>query len=476
MPTFNVQPGIVSAVYFITFDIFLLALLDIVLARIVNSIYYRQVNVGQAIPIQSVDIPGVTTFLIGRIFSFPNLIALGVKLGFLACILLIDLKIDSEVREATETVNTTGTFNFDPSDEEFNAARSHSVERTWARQRNCRITDATTSSIKFYALSFDLKNKSVVSEITSDPILKYSLIERSTILCLSPNIVRNPVSLVNVIGCSQQLGPTICFNRTRLRRKGTLDFGDVDSVFGASQLSAAEFDIIKKDQAFISSIWPEYTNATLLCSTTFIGVAQTLPTNSSAGRPKRFTSCLINDNKPNITILEHWDYNATSNTFTRFYPGPVFDRNINLGQTQSLVFLENMASYNNWETIASTIVADSTVFKLTRRTITLIRPTTQTVVPAYAIGIGIGMVLIAFTSRIVVAFTIGKDERPQLNSINGLSSIAREEHEPTGCSYVGGRGMLLGLSSRNTRANVVHLGPLRSLNDGVARDRDVRIE
>lgn len=472
MPNFDVQPGVVSAVYFILFDLFLLALLDIVLARYVNSRYYRQVNEGRAIPIKSVDIPGVTTFLVGRIFSLPNLLALAVKLGFLACILIIDLAIDAEVIRPKTLQRRSATFDFDPAPAQWTDDTYRIVERAWEISRRCRRTNTTTGEIDFYALSFDLKgNQLLPSEVVNEePLLEeYIPFVPGSIICSKPGAVETPVPLASVVGCSQVLYPTTCQNFTNDKRVFEWDIPPTNQS-NASQGKNYKLGFVIMPPEVSSQIWPEYPNASVHCLLMRVG--------DRVLTAVRRVMCMINVIINSNTLLERWEFDEVSFTFNRRYPGANFKGEYDIALDRVLILLEDLSGNTNWESLSGSFIADTLVYRQVNQSISVFEEArTVTTVPGYAIGIAVGMVIVAVFSRVVVAFTIGKDLRPQLNSIDGLSSIAREEHQPTGRSYVGGRGMLMGLSPLGGRGlDVVHLGPLRSITEGVRRSIDARIE
>lgn len=80
----------------------------------------------------------------------------------------------------------------------------------------------------------------------------------------------------------------------------------------------------------------------------------------------------------------------------------------------------------------------------------------------------------SIVARVVAAFTVDGDNRPQLNAIDGLSSIAREELQPSGRSYVSGENVSLGWVYSGPQR--IRFGPVRSADQCVKRVSELEIE
>lgn len=108
-----------------------------------------------------------------------------------------------------------------------------------------------------------------------------------------------------------------------------------------------------------------------------------------------------------------------------------------MGQYSTRTVLQSLFQVHNWEPLNGKIVADSShcqkfsvPFKMTKfegsRFVSKLFP--------YTISLAVFLVQLVILSRVVVAFTIGKNVHPRLNSIDALSSVAREESGSAGCS------------------------------------------
>lgn len=56
--------GFVSVFYFVFLDIVLLTNLDTDLSRVLSDFYHRHIHSGGALLLRTVDVPGITSFLI----------------------------------------------------------------------------------------------------------------------------------------------------------------------------------------------------------------------------------------------------------------------------------------------------------------------------------------------------------------------------------------------------------------------------
>lgn len=470
---FDVEPGVVSAIYFIIFDLFMLAIVDIVLIHVVSWMYHKRIHKGIPLEIRSAEIPGVATSLVGRFLSPPNLFAYSIKIALLACILIVDINIESESTRDQTRLDLTGTFEFNPSDDEWNTQTRRVVERRWAAIRRCNIINQDKTNITFYSIAFNLlgENKSIPNEVKdlSAPTIP---INDSSVTCLARDKVDTNATrvLASVVGCSQ-LEPTTCLNETVIERQATLSLVSSDELTvilpeGSRNIS---FSLHKFNEE-AAAIWPEYESPTLTCMRTGFGFRANLTTR------RIVETCLVISVVNNSrTLIERWEYNRKEEKLSRRFPGPIFDSIIDIGLYQRATILTTIVSELNWVSFSGQVIADGVIYKrIDFKVFRLSEPKKYTTVPVYTTVLTILLMIAAGAARLAVAFSIGSDLRPRLNTINGLSSVAREENEPTGRSMQTGQGMVIGLTNRHGRS--VHFGPLTSRDKGVARERGVTIE
>lgn len=431
----QVQPGFILAFIFIAFDVGLLAVVDFILARSLSELYYRQIYKGAPIDIKSADIPGVTNFLVGRQFSLPNVMAIFIKLAFLGCTFYIDYSLTSEHRGVLKT--THGTFEFDPSENEWGGRYYRSVERRRSELSNCRKVNKTGESITFYYLAFDLDNNNgLVDEVPKTPVKSTIGIKDRSVTCLSHENVRNPIPAVQIVGCSR-VQTRSCWNTTVAHRGATLEISPSFETWtlGLRKLTYRR-TIFNSEK--VKSIWPEYGNGTMTCYEGYV--------HTSRFGITPYTICLVFASiEHRGTLVEVWHYDTGRKQLSRFHPGPIFAGSVKFGPSSYSLITKSALNNFNWEALSSNIIADTAVYK--RRKFEFVskqETVTFTVIPTASLVIGSVMIAVVVLSIIVFNFVLPRETRPQLNSINGLSSIAREEYQPTGCSLVSGPPVSIG--------------------------------
>lgn len=473
----DVDPGVVSTVYFIVLEIFMLAIVDVVLIHIVSWMYYKRIHKGIPLEVRSAEIPGVATSLVGRFVSPPNIFAYLIKLALLACVFVVDLNIKSTANRSRTALTLTAKFGFDPSDDAWNGL-NRIVERTWTDSGDCHIIDKQNSNITFYSIAFNLKNNETIDDeiVPADSEFRIKRIDVSSVQCLAEDRVFPPDPshiVAQVIGCSQ-LVPSTCTNESIIERSADLRANPADQkiIFFKQGTIPITYRRDKYDVA-AKQIWPSYSNPKLTCLQTHIGIKNI---------KKRYEACIVTAQFSNdTTLIERWDYDRREGKLKRRYPGPVFKGRVEFGVNRISVYLEQFAVSHNWASLSRQVVADSTVYQLLSEKganqpeiVRLGENEILTTVPVFTVVLTVFLVMAAAAARLAVLFSIGKDLRPHLNTINGLSSVGREENEPTGRSMQAGHGMIIGLTKRDGHS--VHFGPLTSQDKGVARERGVIIE
>lgn len=463
---YRAQPGITSAIYFILFDLVLLAILDVVLARIVCYLYYRRITAGEAVVVKSADVPALTTFLIGERATFPNILAIFVKIAVLAIILVVDLNIDSGVVTPEKSFQRSAIFSFDPSEERWTQPVTKNVVQRWERVRRCRESDRARGNITYYSISFDLLDDPIVPGGGYPDDLW--IVDDSTIVCMKEGNVDLDSVMVNarISGCSQHFGNTLCSNQTRVYKYYDLDaflrglnYSFYKVVVGRDELAYQYWNL---NSAQVESLFSEYYRPNLTCFKTRIGPSTNF---------QNYFGCFLVEHKDGMTLVELWRYSRRINALWRDFPGPLFEGDINIGQHAIRRSLETFWQVQDWESLSGTIVADSShyvEFSTPVKATYFENSYTVTKISPYAIALAAVLVLLAIILRVVVAFTIQKDKRPQINSIDGLSSIAREESEPTGFSFITGHGTKIGLCHRD--GHRIHFGTLKQREKCVRMD------
>lgn len=143
-----------------------------------------------------------------------------------------------------------------------------------------------------------------------------------------------------------------------------------------------------------------------------------------------------------------------------------------MGNAQKNLILRSPSfQYRTWASFSTQVVTEGAIYRpLPNSTeVTIVgAPETRTAIPIYVIVIISVLLLITIVARIATNLTIEKDERPRLNTINGLSSIAREESELIGASLVQGRTMSVGIMK--LEGSEGHFGPVQANSLVVSRE------
>lgn len=123
----------------------------------------------------------------------------------------------------------------------------------------------------------------------------------------------------------------------------------------------------------------------------------------------------------------------------------------------------------DWHMLSEIIVTGALVHVFEPRDVEAIidsKRQTVTKIPLRAIIVFVVMTVAVVVIRLAVYFEIERgDKGPQLNVIDGVSSIGREELVPTGTSEVRGEPMLLGFRQKGNA--MLHFGPLANPDEAV---------
>lgn len=462
----DVQPGVISALLFIFLDIFTVGILDIVLARLVCLAYYRNINEGKPVSVKSADIPGLSNYLLGHSLSLINMVALGTKLALLGVVLAANMSIKSDgTRTAFEYRDAT--FTFEPTDK-------YSTEKNMVRRRlesSKTCFEEKDDVLTYYSLRFNLQGDKKLegNDFTDDPdkVESYD-VDDSTIICMSPTNVGNPSALAKVVGCTRMPAGECLTVVSREQKKDARGIPkSTDEPFDG-EISHMYLDY---DKDRVKELWKEYENPVLTCLTTEIGISAL---NSKAST---YSHCLMVsvNNSGKQTYVERWILGpgpkpdeVPEGTFILEYPGIIFENNVSIGRKAAAKYLELPFPFTDYRTLSGDLVAQGSQYKFdatrVHRRIKVDNPVT--VIGYWAVGMVAGSIIIVLIGYIVTVVLLRNDSRPRFNTINGLSSIVREEHDPSGRSNFVGESAVLGL--RFTNADSLHFGPLTSKDEGTA--------
>lgn len=462
---FTVGPGVISALLFIFLDIFTVGILDMVLSRIVCLSYYRNINEGRPVSVNSADIPGLSNYLLGRWMSPTNLIAVSAKIALLLIVLTANMSIKSKAT-FTHYEQRTGVFELAPSDEQINKTIKLQVQPRFESSKSCFKEDE--EKLIYYELRFNLAS-------AEDSIRDIQDIDDSTVVCMSDGNVADSAPLATVLGCSR--------NEDKPERS-CLSVISADTVKSASQLQRLGTNSTYPDgeivhtyvdfeQSGVDLLWKEYTKPLLTCLSTSIGI-------DSYVSPSQYTHCLMVSHHLGNTYVERWIMGpdtggsnsalADEGVFILEYPGVIFEGKINFGREASARYLQLPFPFADYRTLSGELVAQASYYKEDKKTIGILKSTgddnTITTIDIFAVVLVAASIVIVLVGYVVTILLLRRDNRPRFNTINGLSSIVREEHIPSGRSYASGDSAILGL--RFTSNDNLHFGPLRDRGEGTS--------
>lgn len=454
----GVGPGVVSALLFIFLDIFTVGVLDMVLSRVVCLSYYRNINEGKPVSVKSADIPGLSNYLLGRWISPTNLIAIGAKLSLLIIVLTANMSIRSK-STVTHYEERTGAFKLAPSDEDIARYenKTNSVRPRLESSKSCFEEDGDT--LTYYQLRFNLEDGNNGQKEIND----------SSMICMSTANVDNSQKLITVKGCTRkEIWELSCLtvisgearknarNLTRLEQTELYE-GDIVHTF---------IEFAKED---VDQSWWEYKNPVLTCLSTHIGIDSTIAAS-------KYTHCLMVSKEDDKTFIERWIMGPSSDNgredpegiFILEYPGIIFEGIHDFDRQAAARYLQLPFPFADYRTLSGELIAQASQFEEANGQIGILEKeengNTVTTMDIYAVVLVAGAIVIVIVSYVVTIVLLRRDNRPRFNTINGLSSIVREEHIPSGRSYTAGESAILGL--RFTSDDSLHFGPLRDRGEG----------
>lgn len=444
--------GFVTSALFIVFDLIMLSIADNVLARVACLWFYHRINGGQPMAVTCADIPCVTTNLLGRFFHPANLVFILVKVALLSVVFFLNTdtgskKIPSSTRSSFKFNPSFGdvTRSKRPKDDEQSSLQ-YSVPRPHAQIKNCRVHDG--DNVTFYRLGFELRYGVVLdTEMVSGEHWQRHEIDASTLQCLLPVDDDNATSLLNIVGCSPER-PGKCEERANSEKNISIKPRLTGNFTRPRRHSISNYSYTALDDYIVRNLWPEYPEANVSCV-------------SIMASDKVFESCLLIAPMDNNTLVENWTYDAERALYRRTYAGPLFKGRFHFSVYSLTFILDRPWEIRklNWIHLSAAVLAETMVYE--PRNFTFVRNDSRTVTTIetrglVAASVALFLVVVIF---IGVVWCTRHDLRPRFNTIDGLSSILREEYRRTGHSMGMGHTAVLGYSTGGGLENR-RLGPI----------------
>lgn len=481
--TFSFRAGYVNAFYFILLDLVALSLFDIAFAKVASAQYLRRIRKGKALRARSTDIPGVSSYLIGGYLLPINMIILLIKVLLFTAICLMEVDIEGRVIHNGDGVILNGNYVFNTSVQRDTWDDYEVVEKQLTIARDCVLLNQSANTIEFYNTAFNLTGDQLVTigstGFTATDYYDAIPIRKDTIQCLSPEFVLDASvrRSLKVVGCSQVMGKTTCTNESvvsvpmvipsiqdaRTMVNISLYTLDGTTVYTTAILFGEE-DTRYRDS--IAQLSNDYKDANSVCLFWYTGNDAQIEDQTGV------LHCLVDVYfaTTNSTLVERWDYNFADSQFERSFPGPLFEGNVRVPLNMAAGLLRQYSA-NSWFTISTMLFSIGSYYQPTDIKIDKLssRVNGSEVKLRSAIGVGV-FVLIAIVFRTVLKFTLDNDEWPQLNTVNGMSSVIREEREPSGRSLVTGQPTVLGFAE--VEKSTIRFGPLHRQDTISKRTRD----
>lgn len=507
----SVHPGAVLAFNFLVFNLILGSLLDWILSRVLSIFYHMRISSGRPINVRTADMPGITTFILENRLWPSNLIALFFKLSFIVLLLYIDLNVIGDVGVSVKPHRRYGTFDFDPSTSAwpFNVRKdlTRTVSRNWATIRSCRLLDNQRGpGISYYSLAFNLSDGVVLKDELAPVGTPVAPVDESSQVCLDPASVQSPRVVARVRGCSWLHPPLVQLpEREQRQEKGTLKrgksrrTGEMTSI-RQSRLTEQTKVRCEENSSIVAKLDLPFNDSfryTALASASIglftFNVSVWGSTIQAYATPSSMLTCFINEyglktnglisrnfycifvvHKNNSTLIEAWRYDQKRQLLSRTFAGPVFDGIIEIGVFPRLHILFFSLQEQNWVTFSSLVVSAGMVYRYRPDTL-LLRESTHivTTIPLAVVIVAVSMTVAIITASVIVTLTVGRDTRPQFNTIDGLSSILREEKLITGCSTIHGDPAYVGFCFRKN--GELQFGPLKTPEQSIRPIKDVDI-
>lgn len=515
----NLSTGYLSAFFFILFDLLLNTFLDYSFTWIASANNHRLIRHGAIVTVGSADIPGITGYLIGSRFSFINVTLTAFKVAFYSFILIVELSIDRQTYPNLIAKSNTGRFRFDPSDSEWGGDKHRrAIQRPHGFIWQCSEED--NEAITFYSVSFNLTSD-IINSTEADIVSQSGLDDDSvnviggSLKCMSPGNVdsKDIQEVLRISGCSPLSEQRCTFGISKPLKVDTDfidgDFGEFNSDRVGSTASGIDsyplYHVFKmKNLSFTEQLGYAYHNYSVSSFTCAVpdrtetqleqifrvnddqmsgdrAMRQTFTSSQAERQAKKFNawSCiLIARRGEKLTLVELWDFDRVNKSLSRPFAGPILQGNISIGERiRNRLLYQTFHSFS-WLTFSALIVSEAAVFEPVNQTFLIQKnddnPVTVTKLPL-SIVISVMVVTSLITTVYICVYMMNlNDERPKINTVNGLSSVARDVQYPSDNSLRKGPGITLALSQR--MEGVAHFGPIDETHQVAFRNMNMEIE
>lgn len=430
--------GVVYAIVFILSHIILNVFLDFVLSNIACILYYRQVKAGKPIVVRSVGLSDQNSYVLGRPISITNVSILLPKLACISLLAAVPWGISyGNVQTLSSKQSCLGAYEFDPSEEGYQETVEAQLVRYWEISRSCR--ELVEEKIVYYQTVFNLS-----ADRDNDSHIRR--VDERSFRCLSPRFVseQDAKIVARVTGCSETTHTDCLFKSSLVTEiPASLFFNNHSLV----EIENARFFLSQQSAESLKPYWETENNVSIDCMFTRF---------TASNRSEALKGgCLSIERNGTHTTLEQWNVrrlNVSGNmSLEREFPGPVFEGDYSIATIIVAVNLIDFLHEKTWVDLSSSVVAEGMVYKRKRTDFREVqRVDIRVIIPTESYSIMAFIILTILTINMWVSVALLKDKRPRFNKINGLSSILREELEPTGCSMLRGKTWMFAGKLKNS--------------------------
>lgn len=424
---FDLAPGHLTAILFIVFDLIMLTVADAVLSQIVCLRYYKRIYDGKAMEVSSINLPFLTSFLLGKYTDPINIFAMAVKLF----LVIIAFLVNADTTVSPVRMFTTSTWVFDPGHKHGSLAGI--VSRRWSTTAKCRIFSG--DHIVFQKQVFNLENGTVLTQEQAEALRGDDLVQIDdyTMECLQPGlkIRREDGSeqqiepLATVVGCSLVRSAGCLDSEMEVRSFNLLSYPNLESMRKAVlQRSTfnASMEVMIPKRELLEPLWPEYSNTTMECIRMRVGIRDD---------QKIVTVCmlvaLINKN----TLFEIWEYTSETQSLSRRYPGCVFHGTLIVSEQVKGWLLSQLHQTPslNWRELGLEIVNRALLYRAENNSfLSTAKGKTMTTIDATYFGIACCALFLIILSFAVVSFVFRHDHRARFNTMDGMLTVLQRTY------------------------------------------------
>lgn len=428
--TFGLAPGHLTAILFVVFDLIMLTVADDVLSRIVCLFYYKRIYEGKAMEVTSVNLPFVTTFLLDKYVNPINIFAMAVKL----LLVIITFFVNAETTVSPARMFTTSTWVFDPGHKHGSLAGV--VSRRWSTTSKCRIFSG--DNVIFQKQVFNLENGTILTPEQADALRGDGLVQIDdyTMACLQPGsktqredgTEQNIEPLTTIVGCSPVRSTGCMDSDVEMRNFNLLSYSNLESIRKAMLHRStfnASMEVLTPKKDLLQPLWTEYSNTTMECIRMGVGV----PDNR-----KIVTVCMLVASVEQGTLFEIWEYNSSTQSFSRRYPGCVFQGSLIVSaQTEGWILSQlHQTTFLNWRELGLEIVNRALLYRAENNSfLSTTKGKTVTAINTQVFAIACTALSLSILSYVVVSFVFRGDQRAKFNTIDGMLTILRRTNRLT---------------------------------------------